>query len=308
MFRARLFIERIGWVMALLALGLIALALVRNWQQIPPVDWSLSLAMAAAAGVFTNVVVMALNSHVWRLLMAGASVRVSPSRAFVICAKSQIWKYLPGNVFHVVGRGGLAVREGISLEVAVSSMTLEILLMAITGFLVAMPILWSRWEDVSGLYNPPALSGLSAAAVAAASGLAVAWWFFGGRLRRAAATALRMANVVTLAKALLYYTVAFLITGGAIYLFASFAWPGKLAFSPSACIGSFALAWVIGFLTPGAPGGLGIREAVFFALLGGTAGGGVAATLAVVSRLQAVAGELLTFLVGLAVEKAMKRR
>ena len=57
----------------------------------------------------------------------------------------------------------------------------------------------------------------------------------------------------------------------------------------------FALAWVLGFIVPGAPGGIGVREVVFTKLFDGTLGEGVAVCLAVVLRVITILGDLLAF-------------
>ncbi|TLY33094.1 MAG: DUF4175 domain-containing protein [Ignavibacteria bacterium] len=57
----------------------------------------------------------------------------------------------------------------------------------------------------------------------------------------------------------------------------------------------FTLAWLLGFVMPGASGGIGVREAVIVGLFGSSLGTGVAAGLAIVLRLITVVGDLLTF-------------
>jgi len=57
----------------------------------------------------------------------------------------------------------------------------------------------------------------------------------------------------------------------------------------------FTLAWVLGFVTPGASGGIGIRELVFVGLYGKELGEGLAVGLAVVLRVITSIGDLLTF-------------
>lgn len=57
--------------------------------------------------------------------------------------------------------------------------------------------------------------------------------------------------------------------------------------------GSYALAWLTGFLLPLLPAGLGIRDATFVALLAGSLGAGAATATAITVRLALVLGELL---------------
>jgi uncharacterized membrane protein YbhN (UPF0104 family) len=65
----------------------------------------------------------------------------------------------------------------------------------------------------------------------------------------------------------------------------------------SQAIWRFALCWVAGFVVPGAPAGLGVREALFIRLFAPGIGEGVAACVAVAYRIITTLGDLLTFLV-----------
>ena len=57
-----------------------------------------------------------------------------------------------------------------------------------------------------------------------------------------------------------------------------------------------ATAWTLGFLTPGAPAGLGVREAVLVALLTPSAGEPAALTAALAFRAATLGGDLLFYL------------
>jgi len=61
----------------------------------------------------------------------------------------------------------------------------------------------------------------------------------------------------------------------------------------------YTTAWLLGFLLPGAPGGIGVREAVFLLLLSGIYGQGVAAAMAVVMRAISILGDLVAFGLGI---------
>jgi uncharacterized membrane protein YbhN (UPF0104 family) len=64
--------------------------------------------------------------------------------------------------------------------------------------------------------------------------------------------------------------------------------------------GSYSLAWMLGFLLPGAPGGLGVRESAFLMLIANAWPPDVAFGIALLSRVGNVAADALIFLVGLA--------
>ena len=63
--------------------------------------------------------------------------------------------------------------------------------------------------------------------------------------------------------------------------------------------GVYACAWIIGTVTPGAPGGLGVREAILVLLLAPYCGEGVAVAAALFLRIATTLADLLSFLIGL---------
>ena len=100
-----------------------------------------------------------------------------------------------------------------------------------------------------------------------------------------------------LATAVLLDASLFVVAGVAMLLVLRGAWPAAPALSLGDVVPGFALAFVVGYVTPGSPGGLGVREAILDGLYAPTLGSGVAAGLFVVLRVLSVAGDVLTFFV-----------
>lgn len=63
-------------------------------------------------------------------------------------------------------------------------------------------------------------------------------------------------------------------------------------------IGIYALAWVAGFLTPGAPAGIGIREVILAAAFTQLYGESIALGITLSLRAVTMAGDVLAFLIG----------
>jgi hypothetical protein len=61
----------------------------------------------------------------------------------------------------------------------------------------------------------------------------------------------------------------------------------------------FAVAWLAGYVVPGAPGGLGVREAMMVLLLSPILGAGTAVGLGVTLRVTTTVGDAVAFLIGL---------
>jgi uncharacterized membrane protein YbhN (UPF0104 family) len=64
-------------------------------------------------------------------------------------------------------------------------------------------------------------------------------------------------------------------------------------------ISVFALAWVVGFITPGAPGGLGVREALMVLMLAPAYTAASASVLVIALRIATTLGDALILVIGL---------
>jgi hypothetical protein len=75
---------------------------------------------------------------VWGWILKEFNQPVKAPWAIRVFLKTNIAKYLPGNVWHFYGRVWAARKAGISLEAAILSVVLEPLLMAASALLIAL--------------------------------------------------------------------------------------------------------------------------------------------------------------------------
>jgi uncharacterized membrane protein YbhN (UPF0104 family) len=95
--------------------------------------------------------------------------------------------------------------------------------------------------------------------------------------------------------AMLIFGAALMLNGVVIALLVNGLWRTEVALPWYRFSWGYSLAWLAGFIVPGAPGGIGIREAVFIALFGRELGEGTAAGLAVLLRVITSVGDVMTF-------------
>jgi hypothetical protein len=93
------------------------------------------------------------------------------------------------------------------------------------------------------------------------------------------------------ARASLTATLAWIPTGAAAWLIVSAM--TSAAPDPAFVMGAYALAWLLGFIVPFVPSGLGIREAVLVSFLAPSLGVPAATLIAVTLRLANTVGDLL---------------
>ena len=73
-------------------------------------------------------------------------------------------------------------------------------------------------------------------------------------------------------------------------------------------LGTYLFSWIVGFITPGAPGGIGIREAVMIMMCGSFLDMNTIMLYAVTLRIISTFGDIAAFLIGMLLEQVWKRQ
>lgn len=247
---ARTWSRRAGTALAVLGAAWVAMRFRRYGDALAPADLP-GVVWACAAGlalVYAGAdLVLAL---VWRALLRGLGTPAGLAWSIRTHGVSQLSKYLPGNVMHLASRQFLGASAGVPHAVLARSALLEIAGLASAGLLL-------------GLLALPLLDGGRFHWLTPAAGAAIVL---------AALGAVRLA-AGALAAQVLGGHLLFLLTASAVFaaLLLLLA-PGAARTLPwPAVCGAYAAAWLAGFVTPGAPAGLGVREAVLVLLLDGHA-------------------------------------
>ncbi len=260
--------------------------------------------LAVALGAILYALLSLLLAAAWWWLTGVYGSRRPLVVTAAVWARTQIAKYLPGNVFHYLGRQALGRRLGLGHQALVASHLLEIASLFAAAALIGAGGAIATRSPASAAVSLPLIAAV------AVTGL-LAWPFADAALRRLPVTAETMAALprFSVAAALrlllpaLASHAAFLAGTGLLMLLLLRA-AGPTDLGPADVLWVYALAWVAGMLTPGAPGGLGIREAVLTLGLGGVLGSGHAAALALGLRLVTLLGDVLTFGIGMLIPMA----
>ncbi len=273
------------------------------WREL---NWSLELLLGLLLITVLYSVVHVYSAGVsWVLLRSLGEEPASFAQVAASVLLPQIAKYVPGNVAHHIGRVILSRSLGFRMHRVLFAMFVEtfwviaigiamaiafgiehfvhllpgllqdsadvVLLLAVVGALMAPYLLYRPFRQLSSrflskqgiepakdLYFPPLQVGL----------LCVFAYF-------------------------LNYSILGLILGAlGMVLF------DQTFFNLLYLGGVFAIAWIVGFVTPGSPAGLGVREVILLSLLSPIYGMEAATGIAGVLRLVTVAGDALTWIYG----------
>jgi hypothetical protein len=292
----------IGWVAVVAALAFIGLQL---WHRAP---WQLAAAHlpSLTAAVVTGALLYGMGgfllSSAWRCLLGAEPSTASARWHHAVYGRTQIAKYLPGNVFHLVGRQVMGRRLGHGqARLALASLVEAILLLSIAGALT-LPIVWRSLDQILLRVLVPA--GLALV-------LMVAPWLYRHRHRRfyslgdkveRATSQATLSTIRRLLAAGLLYAAFFAVVAAIFWMLAwSVADSGGPSIDLITSISVVALAWLVGFATPGSSAGIGVREAVLIAALEGTLGMPASTLIALALRLVSIAGDVIFFALSAAI-------
>ena len=264
----------------------LAFAIALQRHAIETFDWSLSWPPLVAAVCLLSLGPLAGGSAFWLLLRSLApSARFAESLS--VWERSFAARYVPSGALTVAVRIVDRRRLGASRAQMLSATAFEHLVAAAGAAAVSLAAFGAAGR------RPPL-----AAVVVLAVFLALAptapwlarWW----SRRRAPAAAAESVVVRSgaLAGALALSSCSWLVAGAAAWLVIE-SMSTEQAPGFFFLLGAYTFAWLIGFLVPFAPSGLGAREATLIALLAPSVGAGPATALSLALRLANVAGDLL---------------
>ncbi|HJP97608.1 MAG TPA: lysylphosphatidylglycerol synthase domain-containing protein [Rhodanobacteraceae bacterium] len=243
----------------------------------------------------------------WRSMLSGLDIHRTWRELFGIVGITQFAKYVPGNVAQYIGRAGMSLARGIPAGPLAATLIVETLLLIAAA--VVMGVGTGALSEV-GLkavrLHAAQLALIAALVVLATVGLFVFRRMAPTLLRRFApryAPALDGALLpphASLAWAFILYCAMYLGMGIGLVLLAHFLLPGA-PHDHWLLIAVFALAWVVGFLTPGAPGGLGVREGLMLLMLAPAYTAASAGVLVIALRIATTLGDVITLVTGVVV-------
>jgi len=251
-----------------------------------------------ALGVTFTVYFLA---YAWKNTLDYLSGRKNSYRdvAFVY-GKANIGKYLPGNVMHYVERNLFAAKIGLNqLDLAISSI-IEVIGIIIVALVFSAVCAHEELLQAVIRYVKPMY-----AVILAVLGLLVITAAFiicrkSQRVRNMAKRLTGWKFFKVFVWNLIVYAVVLAILGGILVLVCGFIYDVEIdGTGAAAIITYYMLAWVLGFIVPGAPGGIGVREAILVLLLSPVIGDTVTLSAALIHRLISIIGDFTGYMIAL---------
>jgi len=234
----------------------------------------------------------------YRALVRNVSgVLVTKPLALVVYAISNLYKYIPGGVMYVVGRNRLAVEtEELSHSKVALATVLEGMIIAISAIIIILfTVLDHAVYYLRQVEWPPALV-IVLIAIVVLGGSAL--FSFRHKIKKGLKKLfdhMQVLSIPVLLKRCGFGLLIMALWGGTFLVtLMVLGQPLEPGQGPTV-IGLFLLSWLAGFLTPGAPSGLGIREVVLLMFMGDILNEEILFAAMLMHRVVVAAGDIIAY-------------
>lgn len=242
-----------------------------NWQEVAAIritalGWA-TLTIALGVTLLAHI----WSGWVWTWMLDELNQPVRSSQFVQVYLKTNIAKYLPGNVWHYYGRILAAKNAGVTANVATLSVLLEPLLMAAAALIVVLFSIQSIAFTTQNNFRGLIILVLVTVAIALHPRfLNLAVRFF-SRLKLKSTNSntvdVNAFQVKRYPWRPIFGELGFVGLRGIGFLLTVLALKSVDISQIPLLMGAFSLAWLLGLVIPGAPGGLGVFEVTAIALL-----------------------------------------
>jgi len=274
------------------------------------IDFSLLTSPLVVIGVLAVALLEGLGiigaSFNYRALIKNVSGVQAPMKlAMDVYTTSNLYKYIPGGVMYVLGRNRLALEEEeithgqVTLATIIEGATIvvgAIVVIAVFAFDISVRFL----SDVAIL--PMIFIGI---AIAVLILIPIVFYFrdhIKNNITKLTSKMEKLGFEIIIKRIGFGILLMFLLGLTFTLTLTLLGQPMTLPLGLS-IVGLFLLAWLAGFLTPGAPSGLGIREAVMLLFLGAIVNVDILLAAMVMHRVLTVVGDLVAYAIALGYKK-----
>ena len=251
-----------------LILGLTAFFLIHtfknNWQEIAEIQISSTGWFCLALAFSITTTAHFWSGWVWLLILREFNQTIKQRCGLQIYLKTNIAKYLPGNIWHFYGRIMAVNKAGVSLGPATLSVLLEPLLMASAALAIALITAQQKYWGLQILCLVVVLTGVHPRILnPVVNHLRKIKW----KMTSSESPSMFCYQLEHYPLRPFLGEMGFVVLRGIGFLLTALA---LMPFTPQQIpllVSAYSLGWLLGLIIPGAPGGLGVFEATTLALL-----------------------------------------
>jgi len=204
----------------------------------------------------------------WRSILEFLHKKPLPfGEIFKIYMKTFIARYIPGNIFHFVGRQLLGNKLGINHAVLALSSVLESFILLIVGSIFILTGFFQNFFNIS-IFDHLYINNKKLLLLLVGGCFIAVIYFIYKKHFREIFGSFSIRRMGFWVKICLFYSLFLFINGVILFCIFFFMLKTNLKIDNlPIIICAQVFAWMGGFITPGAPGGLGVREALLTMIL-----------------------------------------
>lgn len=295
------YLKYIGNVLALLSVVFVVYAISQMEIDISGIgNWN-RIILVGIFGCVICVISTMLLALAWRRILEYlSSEKIEYRIAYKIYAKANLGKYIPGNVMHYIERNIFAGQIGLGqAEVALTSV-LEIMGLIMAALILSVVF---AYEKLIVILEKLLTVKYVIIILALACLLIIGMYLCFKKVSKLKILISKMKKIsfwkMFLINVLIYMLALLLF--GIIMIMLVWGMQGQIHYQigdMKVIIAAYVVAWLLGFIVPGAPGGIGVREFVISVITEGTSIGAIVLLAAVVHRVITVAGDVASYILG----------
>lgn len=231
--------------------------------------------------------------------------KISGKQALPIYTKANLMKYIPGNVFQYVARNQLATESHIShVDVAMATIV-DIGMSIMAPFLLSLILMRHHIKTLLSVYQNRFLTIFFIVIIFACIIfllLRLKFWEQVKKYCRKYCCLLKRKTLFQLLVTFFLYLLQSLFSV-ALYFIPFLGLISVPSEKIPQFLGAYLFSWIIGFITPGSPGGIGVREAVMMLICNSFIDGSVIVSYVVMMRFVSICADVVAFGFGVAYKK-----
>lgn len=309
MINIKKYIKLIGNILTVFSIIFLIVAMIKldiDFSQIQNIVCFVWISIIGSVSVALTVYAMAFA---WKIILEKLSgKKLSLMSTVKVYAKSNMGKYLPGNVMHYVERNIFAAKMELNqLEIAAGSI-IEVGTMILTAILFSIMISYRDFLNVLWQIINYKTIFVFIVAVVILLVIVVCLYIRYSKFQSLIKVIFRPRFLSVIGKIMPIYMMVLLCFGMVLLFVCRYVLACEMSMEESLVMVSvFILAWLFGFIVPGAPGGIGIREFVLVLLLSAMIGETNILFAALIHRMISTIGDILAYIVSVLIrEKGQK--
>lgn len=296
-------INWIGRLLMLLSIVFIALKILEYREDMQMVCGIKEFVrMGVCAALYAAVVYSCPLIYQYVLLIT-SNKKISYIKVAYIYCKSNILKYLPGNVMQYVGRNEIALTENILHREAAMATLLEIIVTIISSIIIAVVFSGSYAVEWISRFAADKFIWFTVIILGVCAAVAVIVVKYKKKLVNYIGNILNKGNIKRFMKAVVI-SIVIMILNSILYFYILSILGIRLERRQYGIgIGLYSLSFVLGYITPGVPGGIGVREAVLVYFYSAFISESQILTGSIVFRIISIIGDFIALVIAMIISK-----